>query len=271
MIGQRRVAMPVSRDKPDVADSSNEVRLSVRGLTKTFHGLAAIQDVEFTVSRHEFVAVLGPSGAGKTTLFRCIVGLLAADRGTVRIGGSEMTSPMAGRLREVAVIFQQFNLVNRLTALENVLAGRLGHVPAWRGWLRRFDRSDRLLALECLDRVGLLEVATRRADKLSGGQQQRVAIARALAQRPTLIVADEPIASLDPSASAGVLDLLHGIARSEGVAVVCSLHQVHFARAYADRIVGLSSGRVVFDLPAARFDENAFQRLYRSHVTDNPT
>jgi len=178
---------------------------------------------------------------------------------------------MTRRLREVAVIFQQFNLVNRLTALENVLAGRLGYVSAWRGWLRRFDRSDRLLALECLDRVGLMDVAMRRADTLSGGQQQRVAIARALAQRPTLIVADEPVASLDPSTSTGVLDLLHGIARSEGVAVVCSLHQVHLARAYADRIVGLSSGRVVFDLPAARFDENAFQRLYRSHVTGHVT
>jgi phosphonate transport system ATP-binding protein len=179
-----------------------------------------------------------------------------------------VTPPTTSRLREVAVIFQQFNLVNRLTALENVLAGRLGYVPAWRGLLRRFDRSDRLLALECLDRVGLIELAPRRADTLSGGQQQRVAIARALAQRPTLIVADEPVASLDPNASTGVLDLLHGIARSEGVAVVCSLHQVHLARAYADRIVGLSSGRVVFDLPTARFDENAFEQLYGSQVTD---
>jgi len=146
MIGQGRVAMPVSRENPDPAASSDEVRLSVRGLTKAFHGLAAIENIDFTVSRHEFVAVLGPSGAGKTTLFRCIVGLLAADRGTVRIGRSDVTSPVTGRLREVAVIFQQFNLVNRLTALENVLAGRLGYVPAWRGWLRRFDRSDRLLA-----------------------------------------------------------------------------------------------------------------------------
>ena len=142
----------------------------------------------------------------------------------------------------------------------------MGYVPAWRGWLRRFGRPDRLLALECLDRVALLELATRRADTLSGGQQQRVAIARALAQRPTLIVADEPIASLDPSASTGVLDLLRGIARSEGVAVVCSLHQVHLARAYADRIVGLSRGRVVFDLPTARFDEAAFERLYGAQL-----
>jgi phosphonate transport system ATP-binding protein len=271
MSGQPRAAMPTSGENPDLAGTAGEVRLSVCGLSKSFHGRAAIKDIDFAASRHEFVAVLGPSGAGKTTLFRCITGLLAADQGTVRIGTSEVTSAMTRRLREVAVIFQQFNLVNRLTALENVLAGRLGYVPAWRGLLRRFDRSDRLLALECLDRVGLLEVAMRRADTLSGGQQQRVAIARALAQCPRLIVADEPVASLDPSASAGVLDLLHGIARSEGVAVVCSLHQVHLARAYADRLVGLSSGRVVFDLPAARFDENAFERLYNSHVTDGMT
>ena len=271
MSGQPCIAMPASCENPDLANSSREVQLSVRGLSKAFHGRPAIEDIDFTASRHEFVAVLGPSGAGKTTLFRCITGLLAADQGTVRIGMSEVTSVMTRRLREVGVIFQQFNLVNRLTALENVLAGRLGYVSAWRGWLRRFDRSDRLLALECLDRVGLMDLAMRRADTLSGGQQQRVAIARALAQCPTLIVADEPVASLDPSTSTGVLDLLRGIARSEGVAVVCSLHQVHLARAYADRIVGLSSGRVVFDLPAARFDENAFQRLYRSEVTGNVT
>jgi phosphonate transport system ATP-binding protein len=266
-MGQTCLAAPALRASPDPADSYREVRLSVRALTKAFHGRAAIEDVGFTVSQHEFVAVLGPSGAGKTTLFRCIAGLLAADRGSVRIGMSEVTPPTRIRLREVAVIFQQFNLVNRLTALENVLAGRLGYVPAWRGLLRHFDRSDRLLALECLDRVGLMELAPRRADTLSGGQQQRVAIARALAQRPTLILADEPVASLDPNASTGVLDLLHGIARSEGVAVVCSLHQVHLARAYADRIVGLSSGRVVFDLPTARFDENAFGQLYGSQMT----
>jgi phosphonate transport system ATP-binding protein len=267
-MGQTCLAAPALRASSDPADSYREVRLSVRALTKAFHGRAAIEDVGFTVSQHEFVAVLGPSGAGKTTLFRCIAGLLAADGGSVRIGMSEVTPPTRIRLREVAVIFQQFNLVNRLTALENVLAGRLGYVPAWRGLLRHFDRSDRLLALECLDRVGLMELAPRRADTLSGGQQQRVAIARALAQRPTLILADEPVASLDPNASTGVLDLLHGIARSEGVAVVCSLHQVHLARAYADRIVGLSSGRVVFDLPTARFDENAFGQLYGSQVTD---
>ena len=241
---------------------ANTPRLAAQGVSKAFAGHAAIRDVSFAVAEHEFVAVLGPSGAGKTTLFRCMTGLLAPDDGTVRIDGEEIGSLHGRARRRGAVVFQQFNLVNRLNALENVLAGRLGHVAAWRGWLRRFSRSDRLIALECLERVGLLDQALQRADTLSGGQQQRVAIARALAQRPVLIVADEPVASLDPNASVGVLELLRGIVRTEGVGVVCSLHQVHLARAYADRIVGLSQGRVAIDMPTAHFDEAAFDNLY---------
>jgi phosphonate transport system ATP-binding protein len=237
-------------------------RLVALGVTKAFGGRVAIEEVSFTVGEREFVSVLGPSGAGKTTLFRCLTGLLAPDRGTVRIGGDDIAALRGRARRRVAVVFQQFNLVSRLTALDNVLAGRLGYVAAWRGWSHRFSRADRLIALECLDRVGLLGQALQRADTLSGGQQQRVAIARALAQQPDLIVADEPVASLDPSASTAVLDLLHGITRSHGVGVVCSLHQVHLARAYADRIVGLSHGRVVTDVPTGRFDQSVFERLY---------
>jgi len=245
------------------------LRLIVEGMTKTFDGRPAVEDVSFAVREHEFVAVLGPSGAGKTTLFRCVSGLLAADRGIARIGGDDISALRGRARRRVAIVFQQFNLVSRLTALENVLAGRLGHVPAWRGWLRRFDRQDRLLALECLDRVGLLAHAAQRSDRLSGGQQQRVAIARALVQRPDLIVADEPVSSLDPNASAGVLELLRGIARSDGVGVLCSLHQVPYARAYADRVVGLSHGRVVFDVTTERFDRTAFEHLYGELGTAN--
>ena len=241
-------------------------RLVVAGISKSFAGKAAIAEVRFVVREHEFVAVLGPSGAGKTTLFRCITGLMAPDRGQIRVDGQNVATLQGHARRRIAVVFQQFNLVSRLTALENVLAGRLGYVPPWRAWLRQFERADRLLALECLDRVGLLAQAQQRADTLSGGQQQRVAIARALAQKPGLIVADEPVASLDPSASAGVLDLLRGIARSEGVAVVCSLHQVPFARTYADRIIGLLNGRVVTDVPTAKFNDAAFHRLYGAQL-----
>jgi phosphonate transport system ATP-binding protein len=230
---------------------------------KTFKGRVAIADVSLSVLEHEFVAVLGASGAGKTTLFRCIAGLLKPDRGSVRLDGDDIARHIGRNRRRIAFVFQQFNLVSRLTALENVLAGRLGHVPIWRGCLRRFERSDRLLALESLDRVGLLGHATQRADTLSGGQQQRVAIARALAQQPRLIVADEPVASLDPNSAGTIMALLQQIARSEGVAVICSLHQPHFARSYADRIIGLSRGRVVLDLSAAQFDQIAYAQLYK--------
>jgi phosphonate transport system ATP-binding protein len=239
-------------------------RLVVDQLTKKFKGHVAIADVSFAVSEREFVAVLGPSGAGKTTLFRCVAGLLKPDRGAVRLDGDDIAQHTGRSRRRIAFVFQQFNLVGRLTALENVLAGRLGYVPMWRGSLRRFQRSDRLLALESLDRVGSLDRATQRADTLSGGQQQRVAIARALAQRPRLIVADEPVGSLDPNSAASIMALLQQIARSEDVAIICSLHQPNFARAYADRIIGLSHGRAVLDVSAAKFDQTAYEQLYQA-------
>jgi phosphonate transport system ATP-binding protein len=208
------------------------------------------------------VALLGPSGAGKTSLIRCMTGLVAPDRGAVQLDDRDVASLGGRDRRRIAVVFQQFNLVSRLTALDNVLAGRLGHVPAWRGVMRRFSRADRLFALECLHRVGLIDRAAQRADTLSGGQQQRVAIARALAQQPEMIVADEPIASLDPRTGEGILELLHEICHADGVAVVCSLHQMTLAGRFADRIVGLAHGRVAFDIPAAEFDGRAAAALY---------
>jgi len=237
-------------------------RLSLSGITRAFGARVAVDDIGFAVGAREFVAVLGPSGAGKTTLFRCMTGLDVPDRGTVRVGGIDVRDLHGRDRRRIGVVFQQFNLVGRLTALENVLAGRLGHLPAWRGWTRRFPRADRLLALECLDRVGLLDHATQRADRLSGGQQQRVAIARVLAQQPEIVVADEPVASLDPATGAGILDLLRTLCRDEGMSIVCSLHQVELARDYASRVIGLAGGRLVFDAPTTDFDEAAARRLY---------
>ena len=244
------------------AQDAGSVRLEVAGLTKAYKDKFAIEDIGFTVRAGEFVAVLGPSGAGKTTLFRCMTGLLTPDRGTVKLADLDVMQLHGRERRNMAVVFQQFNLVSRLSALANVLAGRLGYVAAWRGWMRRFERSDRLLALDCLDRVGLIEKAGQRADTLSGGEQQRVAIARALAQQPDAIVADEPVASLDPQIGSGILDLLRGICHRDGVAVVCSLHQMQFAQTYADRIVGLANGRLVVDMPAASFDTATAAQLY---------
>ena len=239
-------------------------RLTVRGVSKAFGTHQALDAISFDVREHELVAVLGPSGAGKTTLFRCITGLLAPDTGSVHVAGVNVAQLRGRERRHIGVVFQQFNLVSRLSAFENVLAGRLGHVSAWRGWCRRFSPPDRLLALECLDRVGLLAQAQQRADTLSGGQQQRVAIARALAQQPDIIIADEPIASLDPNISAEILELLRGICRTDGVSVVCSLHQLHLATEYADRLIGLANGKLVADLPADQFDREAAIQLYGS-------
>ena len=238
----------------------------VERLTKRYGDtVTALADVSFSIEPGEFVAVLGPSGAGKTTLFRCLTGLTRPDGGSVIVRGRDICAIRGRQLRaarqDVALIFQQFNLVRRLTAVHNVLAGRLARLPTWRVVLRRFARPDRQRALACLDAVGLLDRAYARADELSGGQQQRVAIARALAQEATVVLADEPVASLDPESAAVVLDTLRVVART-GVAVVASLHQVHLAATYADRIIALRAGRVVENAPVDRLDARAFEQIY---------
>jgi phosphonate transport system ATP-binding protein len=170
--------------------------------------------------------------------------------------------------RSVGLVFQQHNLVGRLSAIDNVLTGRLGTTPLWRVLVRRFASVDRQAALASLDRVGLLDKAYQRSDLLSGGQQQRVAIARVLAQDCRVLLADEPVASLDPESARGVLSDLRRVARDEGLAVLCSLHQVEWARQFADRVVGLRSGRVMFDRPVADLDEALESALYRPHNGD---
>jgi len=254
-------SLPAARHADAIPSLSPE-RVKIQGLGKRYEGRIALADVDLAAHAGEFVAVLGPSGAGKTTLFRCIAGLTTPDAGSVRLSDLDITAYHGRQRRGLAVVFQQFNLIGRVSAIDNVLAGRLGHVAAWRGWVRRFEHRDRLIAFECLERVGLLDKAEQRADTLSGGQKQRVAIARALAQQPQVIVADEPVASLDPRISAEILVLLRSICRQDAVAVLCSLHQAHLAREYADRIVGLAHGRIVLDLSVSRFDAAAAEKLY---------
>ena len=243
--------------------------LLIETVTKRYGTTLALDDVSFVVDPGEFVALLGPSGAGKSTLFRCVTRLVAPDTGAVRVLGRDMSALSGQELRlarrDVGLIFQQFNLIGRLSAMDNVLAGRMGHASTLRVVLRQFTRADRQLALAALDRVGLLERAGQRADSLSGGQQQRVAIARVLAQQARLLLADEPVSSLDPQSAENVLGILRNIARETGIAVVCALHQVDLARRYADRVVALRGGRKLLDVSVNAFDQNAFQELYGAH------
>jgi phosphonate transport system ATP-binding protein len=231
--------------------------LAIEGLSHSYGSRPVLRDVSFSVHPGQVVAMVGPSGAGKTTLFRCITQLVQPDEGRVELGGRDL-APLRGKerrsaRRDIGLIFQQYNLVRRLSALDNVLAGRLADLPTWRVLLRRPGASERALALACLRRVDLAEHADARADRLSGGQQQRVAIARALAQRSRVVLADEPVSSLDPAAAARVLGALRSIAREEGIAVLCSLHQVDMVAGFADRVLGLRDGRIVLDVAAGEF------------------
>lgn len=239
--------------------------IEVRGLSKHYGDLAALVDVSLTVAAGEMLVVLGPSGAGKSTLLRCINRLAEPSGGEVRIAGESMHGTRAGlrRLRsQVGMIFQDHNLVPRLSVLKNVLAGRLARMPEWMSLLQLFRDEDVRIALDCLRRVELEDRAWSRADRLSGGQQQRVGIARALAQQPRAILADEPVASLDPKTARVVLGDLKRASRDLGIAVLCNLHQVGYAMDFADRIIGIHAGRVVFDGRPAALDTQALSRIY---------
>ncbi|MDQ6725694.1 MAG: ATP-binding cassette domain-containing protein [Actinomycetota bacterium] len=195
-----------------------------------------------------------------------MTGLVTPEAGHVLVGGRNLTrltgaDRRRGR-RDLSLVFQQYNLIRRSSALDNVVAGRLADVATWRAFRRRPGPTHRRQETECLDRVGLADLASCRADRLSGGQQQRVAIARALAQRSRVLLADEPVASLDPAASAAMLSVLRSVATHDGIAVVCSLHQAELVGTFADRVIGLRQGRVLLDLPVAHFDERAQGLVY---------
>lgn len=239
--------------------------IRIRGLAKRYGEQPALRGIDLDVAAGELCVVLGPSGAGKSTLLRCINRLVEPDAGEVRINGRPPPdSPDA--LRElragVGMIFQQHNLVPRLSVLKNVLTGRLARLPVLSSIAQIFPREDIAIAMDALNRVGLAERAEDRADRLSGGQQQRVGIARALAQQPEVLLADEPVASLDPKTARVVLEDLRSAAHELQIAVLCNLHQVELAREFADRVVGIAAGKLVFDGPPAALDEAALQRIY---------
>jgi phosphonate transport system ATP-binding protein len=241
----------------------------VSDLTKHYARALALDHVTVTIEPGEFVAVVGRSGAGKTTLLRCLAGAVPVGVGAIRVGGRDVGALRGARLQahraRVGMVFQQFNLVKRLRVVDNVLVGRLPHLRGWRRWAAlawQFDASEREIALRCLRHVGLLDCTWQRADTLSGGQQQRVAIAKVLAQAPDLILADEPIASLDVANAAVVMDTLRRVASETGLTVVATLHQVEAARAYGDRVLGFCRGRLVFDGASGDLGRAALREIF---------
>jgi phosphonate transport system ATP-binding protein len=253
--------------------------LEVKKLRQAYDGNSPVlHGVSFSVDQGEFVGVIGLSGAGKSTLLRCINRLIDASSGQILVPDALLTGKSNGATvdvlklnagdlralrRKIGMIFQQFNIVTRLSVIENVLSGGLGYQPAFRSALRLFSREEKRHALLNLKRVGLLEHAYKRADELSGGEQQRVAIARTLMQEPAIILADEPVSSLDPKLSRVVLDILKRICREDGITAVVSLHTLELTREYADRVIGLRQGRVLFDGPTATLTDAMVDSVYQ--------
>ncbi|MEJ7686577.1 MAG: phosphonate ABC transporter ATP-binding protein [Variovorax sp.] len=255
-----------------------QTALRIHQLNKHFgNGRHALRDINLTVQRGEMVALIGASGSGKSTLLRHVAGLIAADGASdslIEIDGRCVQR--AGRIHrdirkvraQVGFVFQQFNLVARLPVLVNVLVGSLHRAPWWRSWARAFTREERALALDALARVGIADCHAQRASTLSGGQQQRAAIARTLVQGARVVLADEPIASLDPESSRNVMEILARINREDGCTVIVSLHQVDIAMKYCPRVVALNQGEVVFDGPSSALTPALLRQLYGVHADE---
>lgn len=241
--------------------------LEVKNLTKIYEGgVLALDDVSFTVEPGEFLAVIGLSGSGKSTLLRCINRLVEPTSGQVLWNGTDITSANQSDLRlirrKIGMVFQHFNLVTRSPVITNVLAGRLGYVNPAMSLLNRFPQQDIDAALGQLERVGITDQAFKRADELSGGQQQRVGIARAMVQEPEIILADEPVASLDPVLAHSIMQYLEKINQEDGVTVLCSLHFLDLVHRYADRAIALNEGKLMFDGSPKAIDDAKFKDIY---------
>jgi phosphonate transport system ATP-binding protein len=256
---------------PDVSDDDGDgvlerCMLVVEGLTCRFGTKAAVDNASFAINSGGFVGVIGRSGAGKSTLLRMINRLAEPSEGRILYNGVDVTALHGRELRQwrarSAMIFQQFNLVGRLDVLTNVLMGRISEIPAWRSLAQLWPEQDIAVAMSALEQFDMASLAAQRADQLSGGQQQRVAIARALVQEPDIILADEPIASLDPRNTRIVMDALLRINKHFGITVICNLHSLDLARSYCDRLIGMASGRIVFDGAPATLTEHIARELY---------
>ncbi|MEC5161226.1 MULTISPECIES: phosphonate ABC transporter ATP-binding protein [unclassified Janthinobacterium] len=245
--------------------------LEIQGLVKEYKpGHPILKGIDLNIDGAGLTAIIGPSGTGKSTLIRCINRLVDPSSGAIWFTSEGRRTDLAqlkGRAlrasrRQIGMVFQEYNLVERLTVMENLLCGRLGYVNAWSAWRRKFPKEDVEHAFELLDTVGLSSFANQRADALSGGQRQRVGIARALMQRPRLLLADEPTSSLDPKTSFEIISLLKEQGRKHGIPVIVNIHDVELAKRYADRIIGMSGGHVVYDGSAERLDDDCMKRIY---------
>lgn len=239
----------------------------IKGLSKTYPGgVTALEEINLEIAEPQVVMIIGSSGAGKSTLIRCINRLIEPTTGSVKLNDMEITTLGKAGLRkarrQIGMIFQEYNLVDRLTVMENVLSGRLGYVSFWQAYRRKYSPEDISAAYELLDRVGLMENCNSRADALSGGQRQRVGIARALMQRPKLLLVDEPTASLDPKTSRQIMRLIVELAEERGTPALINIHDVALARSFADRIIGLAGGRVAFDGTAEEVSDQVLTDIY---------
>ena len=241
--------------------------LKITDLVKRYGGGdPVLKNLDLTIEGESVVAIIGSSGAGKSTLLRCINRLVEPTSGSVVLNGTELTRLRGRQLREarrkIGMVFQGFNLVDRLTVMENVQSGRLGYISTWAAVMRRYPRADIRRAFELMERVGIAHYADKRADELSGGERQRVGVVRALMQQPEILLADEPTASLDPKTSEQIMGLLRDLARELRLPVLINIHNVHEARQYTDRIVGMRYGRIIFDDEPSALTEDAMERIY---------
>ena len=241
--------------------------LKITDLVKRYDGGdPVLKNLDLTIEGESVVSIIGSSGAGKSTLLRCINRLVEPTSGSIVLNGTELTRLKGGKLRaarrRIGMVFQGFNLVDRLTVMENVQSGRLGYIPTWKAVLRRYPREDIRRAYELMERVGIAQYASKRADQLSGGERQRVGVVRALMQDPDILLADEPTASLDPKTSEQIMGLLRDLAGELKLPVIINIHNVTEAKEYTDRIVGMRYGRIIFDDVPARLDKDAMDEIY---------